>query len=64
MVWFNAYMEPKRVSSVNGVIRGGGYLSGQDSFNRCGFRIGDYRRKDGKVWLGFRSEWCTQRWRT
>jgi len=38
---------------LNGVIRGGGYLSGQDSFNRCGFRIGDYRRKDGKVWLGF-----------
>ena len=44
---------------LNGVIRGGGFMSGQDGFVRCGgYRSGDYSRNVVRNWLGFLCEWC------
>lgn len=48
---------------LNGVIRGGGFMNGQDGFVRCGgYRSGDYKWNVTRNWLGFRCGWCTQGW--
>ena len=53
MVWFNAYMEPKRVS-LNGVFRGGFSWSSKVLYVRGGYRYGASMRSELGTALGFR----------
>lgn len=49
---------------VNGVYRGGSYLTSKTHADRCsGIRYDDWARGYKTVNLGFRSEWCISRCR-